>query len=104
MAKCKITVLKKIFNEELVNDFCSLDLPDNCKGCPRFKIGDKFIVENHNDAPEGFCSWAWADIHKDVLTVLFNGSYPWINQKGVSIACCTDGLMPVIFKLERIEA
>ncbi|RLB26553.1 MAG: TIGR04076 family protein, partial [Deltaproteobacteria bacterium] len=29
--------------------------------------------------------------------------YPWLKQKGVAIACCTDGLRPVIFKLERIE-
>jgi len=26
-----------------------------------------------------------------------------MKEKGVVISCCTDGLRPVIFKLERIE-
>ncbi|MCK4693736.1 MAG: TIGR04076 family protein, partial [Anaerolineales bacterium] len=28
---------------------------------------------------------------------------PWIKQSGTIITCCTDGLRPVIFKVERIE-
>jgi uncharacterized repeat protein (TIGR04076 family) len=103
MNRCKITVLKKILNKELVDEFCNLDLPENCTGCPHFKIGDEFIVENHNQLPYGFCSWAWADIQKDVMTIMFNGSFPWIKTKDLTITCCTDGLMPVIFKVEKVE-
>jgi len=103
MTKCKITVLKKIFNKELVDEYCSLELPEQCLGCPHFSVGEEYEVENHNEVPCGFCSWAWADIQKDVTTVMFDGSFPWIKQQGVSIACCTDGLMPVVFKIERIE-
>jgi uncharacterized repeat protein (TIGR04076 family) len=101
MAKCKITVLKKIFNKELVDEYCSLNLPATCSGCRLYALGQEFIVENHNQVPEGFCSWAWGDIQKDVTTVLFDGSFPWINQPGVAIACCSDGLMPVVFKIEK---
>ena len=103
MNRCKITVLKKIYNKELISDYCNLDLPENCKGCPKFEIGEEYIVENHNQVPLGFCSWAWADIQKDVLTIMFDGNFPWINRKGLAITCCTDGLMPVIFKVEKIE-
>lgn len=103
MSTCKITVLKKIINKELVDEYCSLDLPDNCAGCPHFKIGDEYIVEYHNQVPLGFCAWAWADIQKDVLTIMFDGSFPWINKKGMTITCCTDGLMPVIFKVEKMD-
>lgn len=100
---CKITVLQKIFNKELIDEYCNLKLPENCSGCPHFKVGQEFIVENHNAIPTGFCSWAWADIQKDVMTLLFDGNIPWINKQGMAITCCTDGLMPVIFKIERID-
>lgn len=102
MNRCKITVLKKLYNKELVEEYCSLNLPDNCTGCPHFKVGEEYIVENHNRVPQEFCSWAWADIQKDVLTIMFDGSFPWINKKGMTITCCTDGLMPVVFKVEKI--
>lgn len=51
--------------------------------------------------PEGFCSWAWADIQRDVLVVMSGGSISWFNRKNMSIVCCTDALRPVVFKIER---
>lgn len=102
MNSCKITVIKRLYNKELVDKYCSLNLPSQCTGCPKTKIGDEYIVENHNDMPSGFCSWAWADIHKDIMAVMFDGKIPWMKNKGVAITCCTDGLMPVIFKVEKM--
>ncbi|MBW8326887.1 MAG: TIGR04076 family protein [Prolixibacteraceae bacterium] len=104
MAKCKITVLKKIFNKELVAEYSNLDLSDQCLGCPHFAVNEEFLVEDHNHVPEGFCSWAWGDIQKDLTTIMFDGSFPWMKEKGVSIACCSDGLMPVVFKIEKIQS
>jgi uncharacterized repeat protein (TIGR04076 family) len=49
-----------------------------------------------------FCSWAWADIQRDVVHLALGGDFPWIKEKGIGISCCTDGLRPVIFKLERL--
>ena len=103
MAKCKITVLKKIINKELVDEYCSLDLSEQCLGCPHFSVGEEYLVENYIEVPSGFCASAWADIQKDITTVMFGGSFPWIKQQGVSIACCTDGLMPVVFRIERTD-
>ncbi len=103
MSKCKITVVKRLFNKDLIDDYCSLNLPPQCTGCPKKREGQVFYVENHNEVPEGFCSWAWADIQRDVTTVMFGGSFPWIKEKGMAIACCTDGLMPVVFKIEKVE-
>ncbi|MFC1804030.1 TIGR04076 family protein [Thermoproteota archaeon] len=34
---------------------------------------------------------------------MLDGNYPWLNEKGKAVACCTDGLRPVIFLLERIN-
>jgi len=103
MANCKITVLKKSFNKDLVDEYCSLDLSEHCLGCHLLVVGQEFIVEDHTRIPEGFCSWAWGDIQKDVTTIMFGGSFPWIKQPGIAIACCSDGLMPVIFKIENMN-
>ena len=35
--------------------------------------------------------------------ITVKGILRWIKKKGNMVSCCTDGLRPVIFKLERIE-
>jgi len=94
----KITVLKKELYKDLVDEYAaSKDLPL----CPRFEVGQEFILDSHN-IPEGFCSWAWADLQRDVVSVFNGASFPWIKEKGMIISACTDGLRPVIFKIEKI--
>jgi len=104
MTTCKITVLKKMFNKDLVNEYSTLDLSDQCLGCSLLTVGQEFIFEDHNKVPEGFCSWAWSDIQKDVTTIMFDGNFPWMKQQGMAISCCSDGFMPVVFKIERINS
>jgi uncharacterized repeat protein (TIGR04076 family) len=70
--------------------------------CPRFKEGDTYLSEK-GSCPEGFCSWAFADIQRDIAHLRFGGSYPWLQEEGVAYSCCTDGLRPVIFRLERVS-
>lgn len=53
--------------------------------------------------PQKFCAWAWADIQRDVVYLALDGNYPWMKQNGTVLSCCTDGLRPVVFKLERME-
>jgi len=69
--------------------------------CDRLKLGQRFISEG--GCPEGFCAWAFADIQRDITHLRLGGDYPWMKQKGTILSCCTDGVRPVIFKLERIE-
>jgi uncharacterized repeat protein (TIGR04076 family) len=53
---------------------------------------------------QNFCDWAWNDIHKVLLTLRKQGNFaPWMKDGNTIIACCTDGLKPVVFKVERIE-
>jgi uncharacterized repeat protein (TIGR04076 family) len=52
--------------------------------------------------PSSFCAWAWADLQRDMVAMFHGASYPWIKQKGTIISCCTDGLRPVLFKIEKI--
>ena len=94
----KITVLKKISMDEIFEEYAKEDMR---KKCLLIKEGEEFISKNMT-MPEGFCSWAWADIQRDVSHLALGGNFPWIKEEGMMLSCCTDGLRPVIFKLERI--
>ena len=89
---CKITVLKKSFHKELYQQYPY----GEAKSCGRFEEGQQFFTTNPWDPPEGFCHWAWADL-RAIIHSLHAGN------PTVMIASCTDGLRPVLFKLERME-
>ena len=103
-SKVKITVLKKVDPSIIFG----MDIPkiagtDKEFGtCTSFEEGQEFIVEMNGSKPEGFCVWAWNDLFKDLSILHFGGNFPWVGD-GRAITCCTDGLRPVSFMLERIE-
>ncbi len=101
MPKCKITVLKRTVNQDLVDEY--LDAAGDFGACERFSDGQEIVVEHPFRMPEGFCSGAWADIRGDIMTVAAGGDLPWKKQRGTVIAGCTDWFRPVIFQVERIE-
>jgi uncharacterized repeat protein (TIGR04076 family) len=100
-AKCKITVLKRTFHEDLAGQYA---VDGKSMGpCELLRDNQEFIFDGYN-YPEGFCSWAWADIQRDASLLSNADANPsWINRKGTTITCCTDGVRPVIFRIERIE-
>lgn len=101
MAKVKITVVKKVNTKDLFGD----NLPVQstiAPECTAVQLGQEFTSEK-GGCPEGFCPWAFADIQRDIVHLLFSGDFPWVKEKGTQLSCCTDGFRPVIFKLERIE-
>jgi uncharacterized repeat protein (TIGR04076 family) len=102
MVKCTITVIKRTLHEDLAEQYVSDARPDFGQ-CSAFEDGQEFLIEEFPLKPEGFCDWAWADIHRDVVSVMFGASYPWIRKSRTAITCCTDGLRPVVFKVEAIE-
>ena len=71
--------------------------------CGIFEDGQEFILEAWGVPPKGFCPWAWADIHKEIMLIMGGGNNISLKQEGVAIACCSDGFKPVVFKIERIE-
>ncbi len=102
MPKIRITVLKKTINAELAEEYCVGDI----KKCPVFEEGDVF--ETGLEKPEKFCLWAWNDIFKYMTVFLAEGSFAkgvfegWMKDSRQMITCCTDGIRPVIFKIELI--
>ncbi|WP_312812467.1 TIGR04076 family protein [Sedimentibacter sp.] len=101
-AKVKITVLKTLYHEDLVKEYLLPDQQAAYGPCYRHHVGQEFIIDSF-DKPEGFCSWAWSDIHREFISVMFNADFPNFKDEGTIIATCTDGLRPVVFKVERID-
>ncbi len=103
MIALKITVLKRALHTDLVKTLSNQDV----KMCELFTEGQEFITGIN--APEGFCQWAWNDISRMALAVYTGGQFNhgifknWMKQTNTAVACCTDGLRPVTFKLERID-
>ena len=97
IASVKITVLKKLKAGDVLERYGAGVEEES----PLFPVGAEFIAKEVN-MPEGFCSWAWANIQRDVAHLALGGDYPWIREKGTMISSCTDGLRPVLFKLERM--
>jgi uncharacterized repeat protein (TIGR04076 family) len=102
MPKTKITVVKRVSMKDLFGDNPPADVRVEMvtPQCPALKEGQEFIYDK--TCPPGFCSWAFADIQRDLIAVGFGASYPWIKEKQVAISCCTDGLRPVIFRIEVV--
>ena len=101
MAKVKITVVKKLHNKDIFGDNPPLGftaVPE----CDKLEVGQEFVLDSPSCPPD-FCNWAYADIQRDIVHIFFGGDYPWIKERGAALSCCTDGVRPVFFKLERIE-
>ena len=104
MSKIKITVVERTFNKEITEAFGSeqfLAGPGNGP-CARFEDGQEFVLDGMAK-PEGFCDWAWADIHREIRIVGFRWGLPNRGESDAAICCCTDGMKPVVFCVERVE-
>jgi len=101
MKKCKITVLKTTVDEELVKEYGF----EGFGACPVHKPGQVFYTGFTK--PEGFCDEAWKAIYQFAFALASGGEDfyygDWMREPGVAIACCNDGLRPVIFKLEKTD-
>ena len=90
---CKITVIKCDFNSDLYHQYpYGAAAPCGC-----LKAGQEFISTSRWGPPEGLCIWAWRDLLPMIQSYHEGRDHP-------SVHCCTDGLRPVTFKLERIES
>jgi len=99
MANARITVIKKVFHQDIIDEYLP-HLSGQAEICSVFDVGQTFEVEGpFGSKPDGFCDWAWADIHK-VVALTMMGANP---TPGTEFTCCSDGLRPVTFRIQRIE-
>jgi len=102
MYKINIRVIKACLNAEM-QKYVGTDL----EKCPVFTEGQTF--ETEHEKPRGFCDWAWNDIRPYVASLLTGGNFSdgmfggWMKDEDTMIACCTDGIRPVVFEIRRVE-
>ena len=100
MPRCKITVLKRMLNPELAQEYRQ----DEVQLCEFFEEGQEFIIDGWSGPPDGFCDWAWYDIQRIFVALMSGGTFgPAMKNERAQIMCCTDGFRPVVFKLERTD-
>jgi uncharacterized repeat protein (TIGR04076 family) len=103
MTAVRITVVKKVLHEDLAKAYGGREIG----ACESLQVGQKFLTGFQK--PEGFCDWAWNDIHTSVIALLTGASFSkgpfngWMKDDDSIIACCTDGFRPVSFLLERVD-
>ena len=101
MKKCKITVLKRLFDEELAKEYGA----DGIGKCPMHEEGQTYYADFAK--PENFCDEAWKAIYQYAFALAHGCELfyykDWIKTPGVAICSCNDGIRPVIFKIERTD-
>ena len=109
MSKCRITVMKQYYDEELADRYI--------QGCPgrelvpcRFfsQIGQSFVIDSSMEMPDGFCPYAWESaIDKYAFAMVHGGGGffggTWMKNESEMITCCPDGIRPVVFHLQRLD-
>lgn len=96
----KITILKKLKVEDIHKEYAKSNVPVICaKG----QEGDEYISKNC-EMPDKFCTGAWGGLKSKVSLLASGDNNPYVKQDGIAIHSCNDGLNPVIYKLERVEA
>jgi len=102
MSRIKITVLKGLSRSEVFGDDIPdiIDKPGDSERCGRHIAGQTFVSVDLAK-PEGFCDWAFTDIHRDLMFLAFGNKFNDLDK--IQYAACTDGTNPVVFRLERVE-
>ena len=98
MKKCQITVVKTMLFEDLRDEY----MPADFGTCPVMQEGDIFKTGGlfGNSMPKGFCEYAWQAVQNMACTLAGGGKVFGLDY---NIACCNDGIRPVILKLEAID-
>jgi uncharacterized repeat protein (TIGR04076 family) len=97
----RITVLRKVFNDDLVDKYWN---DDSITICDAFEEGQQFVIEGWPTKPERFCDWAWNDLQKMVMIASFGGKMGGSVPKNAWVGSCTDGWRPVHFLIEPLDA
>jgi len=69
--------------------------------CGTFADGQ--VLETGACKPDRFCSWAWADVQRDVTMMRPVGALDCLIHPGTRLSACIDGIKPVVFLLERLQ-
>lgn len=100
MKKCRITVMRKAFYEDLAAKYEN-PIEHACD----MQEGQVFIA-NGWARPEGLCLSAWESMSPFVLTLSHGGGdfYDgWMKNPKSAMISCNDGFRPVSFLIEALD-
>ncbi|HHX19380.1 MAG TPA: TIGR04076 family protein [Clostridiaceae bacterium] len=100
MKKVKITVMKTVCHEDLIEEFEN-PLEQPCE----MTVGEVFIADGWQK-PDGLCDSAWDSMSPFVMTLAYGGEdiySGWMKNKKSAMISCNDGFRPVTFLLETLE-
>jgi uncharacterized repeat protein (TIGR04076 family) len=104
MAECRVKVLRRMVVPDLAEEYIGTAVGP----CPLLSEGQEFVVSSALAKPPGFCDWAWNDILRFVVALSRGGNFSqdifegWMKTNDRMIACCTDGIRPVVFEIQRL--
>ena len=102
MNSVRITVLKREFYPDLAQEYLSEGVSAGAR--PLQAEGDVFLYTGGAEKPEGLCPCAWIDLYATIATLYSGGDEnTWYRTGGTRILCCTDGIRPVVYKLELMR-
>ncbi|MHA3962982.1 MAG: TIGR04076 family protein [Candidatus Thorarchaeota archaeon SMTZ1-45] len=98
--RVKITVIKtfspeEVFGHEILRDGKPI------QACS-YEVGEEFIMDHHLNRPKEFCGQAWHDLYNTLMIYYYGGDYDY-PEPGVTYQPCSDGIRPVIFKIEKMR-
>ena len=100
MKKCKITVMKKVLHQDLI-DVYENPIEHACD----VEVGQVFISEN-GEKPDGLCQSAWESMQFFVAELAKGGGNfydGWMKDEKSAMISCNDGFRPVSFYIQTIE-
>ena len=100
MKKCKITVMRKVLHQDLI-DVYENPIEHACD----VEEGQVFISEN-GEKPSGLCESAWESMRYFVTELAKGGGNfydGWMKNEKSAMISCNDGFRPVSFLIETIE-
>ena len=100
MKKVKITVMKKVFHQDLSEKYEN-PIEHACD----MKVGQTFIANGYS-RPDGLCESAWESMSAFVMTLACGGEdiYDgWMKNPKSAMISCNDGFRPVSFYIEALD-
>jgi uncharacterized repeat protein (TIGR04076 family) len=100
MKKCKITVMKIVCHQDLIDRYENL-IEHACD----MAEGQVFIA-NGWQKPDGFCDSAWESLSPFVMALAHGGEdfyNGWMKNKRSAMISCNDGFRPVSFLIEAMN-
>lgn len=102
MKDVRITVIKKEFNRDLIDQYMTPKRASSARAC-EMTVGDTYHVAGTVMCPDGLCPWAWHDIESFVRIAAFEGQLPGQHPANSWVRCCTDAFRPVTFLIEPLD-